>query len=128
MSSNRFMVLTMKSAHLPRALPQVPENCSLPQSDASSAPKQQDFDAGAHLFSQGEPYTESYLICSGIVRTYYVSPTGKEITIAYWSEGALVGGPNIFYENRPHIWSAQGATQVVTQGIRGRGLEELSMR
>lgn len=149
MSSNRFMVLTMKSAHLPRALPQVPENCSLPQSDASSAPKQQDlfaqlsvgerrsflakckeqhFDAGAHLFSQGEPYTESYLICSGIVRTYYVSPTGKEITIAYWSEGALVGGPNIFYENRPHIWSAQGATQVVTQGIRGRELEELSMR
>lgn len=90
--------------------------------------KKQHFASGAHLFSQGEPYTTSHLVCSGVVRTYYVSPTGKEITIAYWSEGALVGGPNVFTENRPHIWSAQAATEVATEGIRGRDLEELSMR
>jgi len=90
--------------------------------------KKQHFAPGAHLFSQAEPYTTSYLVCSGVVRTYYVSPTGKEITIAYWSEGALVGGPNVFREHRPHIWSAQAATEVVTQSIRGRELEELSMR
>lgn len=89
--------------------------------------KEQRFDPGTHLFSQGEPYTASYLVHSGVVRTYYVSPTGKEITIAYWSEGALVGGPNVFEEHRPHIWSAQALTGVVTESIRGRDLEELSM-
>lgn len=90
--------------------------------------KKQRFEPGAHLFAQGEPYTTSHLVCSGVVRTYYVSPTGKEITIAYWSEGALVGGPNVFREQRPHIWSAQAATEVVTERIRGHDLEELSMR
>jgi len=90
--------------------------------------KKQHFASGEHLFAQAEPYTMSHLLCSGVVRTYYVSPTGKEITIAYWSEGALVGGPNVFQEHRPHIWSAQAATNVVTQSIRGRDLEELSMR
>ena len=86
------------------------------------------FAQGTHLFSQGEPYTTSHLVYSGVVRTYYVSPTGKEITIAYWSEGGLIGGPNVFKENRPHIWSAQAATDVVTESIRGRDLEELAMR
>jgi CRP/FNR family cyclic AMP-dependent transcriptional regulator len=90
--------------------------------------KKQHFAPGTHLFAQGEPYTSSYLVCSGVVRTYYVSPTGKEITIAYWSEGALVGGPNVFEEHRLHIWSAQAATEVLTQSIRGRDLEELSMK
>jgi CRP-like cAMP-binding protein len=88
----------------------------------------QQFRAGANLFSQGEPYTRSYLIQSGVVRTYYVAPSGKEITIAYWPEGTLVGGPNVFKERRPHIWSAQAATDVFTQQIKGRDLEELSMR
>ena len=84
--------------------------------------------AGAHLFAQGEPYTTSYLIRSGVVRTYYVAPTGKEITIAYWSAGALVGGPQVFRENRPHIWSAQAASDAVVEVIRGRDLEALSLK
>lgn len=90
--------------------------------------RKQHYAAGAHLFSQGEPYTASHVIRSGVVRTYYVSPTGKEITIAYWSAGALVGGPNVFREYRPHIWSAQAVTDVATEWIRGRDLEELSMK
>ena len=88
----------------------------------------QHFDAKANLFSQDEPYTKSYLIRSGMVRTYYVSPSGKEITIAYWSEGAMVGGPNVFREQRLHIWSAQAVTEVVAEQIRGQDLEALSMR
>ncbi len=62
------------------------------------------------------------------MRTYYVAPSGKEITIAYWPEGTLVGGPNVFKERRPHIWSAQAATDVVTEQIKGQDLEELTMR
>lgn len=93
-----------------------------------AACRTQHIDAGAHLFAQGEPYTTSYLIRSGVVRTYYVAPTGKEITIAYWSAGALVGGPQVFCENRPHIWSAQAASDAVVEAIRGRDLEALSLK
>jgi CRP-like cAMP-binding protein len=93
-----------------------------------AACREQHFAAGEHLFSQGQPYTASYLIRSGIVRTYYVAPTGKEITIAYWSAGAMVGGPQVFSEDRPHIWSAQAAEDVVAEAIRGRDLESLSLR
>ena len=85
------------------------------------------FAPGEHLFSQGEPYTASHLVRSGVVRTYYVAPTGREITIAYWPAGTLVGGPNVFHETRPHVWSAQAGTDVVTESITGRDLEELSM-
>ena len=42
---------------------------------------------------------KSHLIHSGVVRTYYVAPSGKEITIAYWPQGTLVGGPNVLWEN-----------------------------
>jgi CRP-like cAMP-binding protein len=89
--------------------------------------RQQQFARGEHLFAQGEPYTTSYLIRSGVVRTYYIAPSGKEITIAYWSPGTMVGGPNVFRENRPHIWSAQAASEVVAECVRGRDLEELSL-
>lgn len=90
--------------------------------------KELHFEESSHLFSQNEPYTASHVILRGIVRTYYVSPTGKEITIAYWSDGALVGGPNVFHENSIHIWSAQAATDVATLAIRGKDLEQLSLK
>jgi CRP-like cAMP-binding protein len=90
--------------------------------------KESHFEESSHLFSQNEPYTASHIIVRGIVRTYYVSPTGKEITIAYWSEGAFVGGPNVFNENSTHIWSAQATTDTVTLAIRGQDLEQLSQR
>ena len=90
--------------------------------------KEQRFKAGAHLFSQNERYTTTYLIRSGLVRTYYVSPTGKEITIAYWSDLALVGGPNVFDEHSTHIWSAQVVTDAVALAIRGRDLEDISIK
>lgn len=90
--------------------------------------KDQQFAPGTHLFSQTERYTTTYLIVSGLVRTYYVSPTGKEITIAYWPDNTLVGGPNVFNENSTHIWSAQAVTNVVTLAVRGRDLEEISMQ
>jgi|SRR5579862_1285574 len=88
----------------------------------------QQFKPGVNLFSQNEPYTKSYLIRTGMVRTYYVSPSGKEITIAYWNAGAMVGGPNVFRERRLHIWSAQAATEVLAEQIHGQDLEELSMQ
>jgi CRP/FNR family transcriptional regulator len=50
------------------------------------------------------------------------------MTIAYWNEGALVGGPSVFREQQLHIWSAQAVTEVVTEQIKGQDLEDLCMR
>ncbi|MGC1816324.1 MAG: Crp/Fnr family transcriptional regulator [Casimicrobiaceae bacterium] len=86
------------------------------------------FDAGSLLFSQNDRSTTTYFIRSGIVRAYYVSPTGKEITVAYWSAGTLVGAPNVFNEQGRHVWCAQAVTDVVTLGIRGRRLEDAAMK
>lgn len=62
-------------------------------------------EAGDHVFAQGEPHEGIFLIQSGRVRTYYVSPVGREITLAYWTPGHFVGGPEIFGGGR-HVWSA----------------------
>lgn len=87
--------------------------------------KEQRFQAGSHLFSQGTRYSTTFVIRNGLVRTYYVSPSGEEITIAYWSDGALIGGPGVFNEGSVHIWSAQAVNDTVTLAIRGRDLEKL---
>ncbi len=87
-----------------------------------------EFKAGQDLFTQGEPYTRSYLIFSGSVKTYYVAPSGKEITLPHWSDGALIGEPNGLRERHPYIWSAQAVDEVVAEQIGGQDLEDLSMR
>lgn len=62
-------------------------------------------DKGQHVFNQGETHTGIWIIESGRVRTYYAGPSGREITLAYWTSGHFVGGPEIFGGGR-HVWSA----------------------
>jgi CRP-like cAMP-binding protein len=59
---------------------------------------------GSLLFHQGEGHNGIYIIESGIVRTFYTSPTGREITLAYWQPGNFVGGPDVFGGSL-HMWS-----------------------
>jgi CRP-like cAMP-binding protein len=60
---------------------------------------------GQALFHQGTTHTSSYIIKSGLVRTYYTAQSGREVTLAFWSDGDLIGGPN-FFGGGFHIWSA----------------------
>jgi CRP/FNR family cyclic AMP-dependent transcriptional regulator len=62
------------------------------------------FSAGEHLFRQGEPHEGIFILRSGIVRSYYAAPNGREITLAAWSQGNFVGGPEIF-GGGVHVWS-----------------------
>ena len=64
------------------------------------------------LFLQGEPHTGIWLIEEGIVRTFYAAPSGRQLTLAYWTAGHFVGGPQIFGDGE-HVWSAD-----VTQSSR----------
>lgn len=48
------------------------------------------------LCSQGDPAGEFFIIKDGLVRTFYLAPSGKEITIGYWTNGDLAGTTDIF--------------------------------
>jgi CRP-like cAMP-binding protein len=61
--------------------------------------------SGEAVFLQGDPHRGIYLIEKGRVRTYYASPSGKEMTLAYWTPGHFVGGPEVF-GGGVHMWSA----------------------
>lgn len=85
------------------------------------------FPRNSTIFSQGQKHT-SFLIKDGLVRTFYVSPGGKEITLAYWSDGDLIGGPYFFDDARKNIWSARAVEDSLLLAIDGAKLKELAMR
>lgn len=60
---------------------------------------------GDGVFFQGDRHEGIWLIEEGIVRTFYAAPSGREITLAFWTAGHFVGGPEIFGGGQ-HIWSA----------------------
>lgn len=64
------------------------------------------YPAGELLFQQGDRLGTLYIIKSGAVRTYYTAPSGREITLAYWKVGDLVGADRI-YEGGVFRWSGQ---------------------
>ena len=47
---------------------------------------------GANLFRQGEYHDGIFLIKEGRVRTFCSSPSGRQLTLAYWTPGHFVGG------------------------------------
>ena len=57
------------------------------------------------IFRQGETQKGIYLIMSGGVRVFYVAPSGREITRAYWFTGNFIGGPDVFAQTR-NMWTA----------------------
>jgi CRP-like cAMP-binding protein len=75
--------------------------------------------AGTLLYSQGVRHIDTYIVKQGLIRTYYSSPMGREIALAYWSNGDLLGGPNFFDEEGLHIWSAQAIEDCTLLAIKG---------
>lgn len=82
---------------------------------------------GSVLFSQGESHRGAYFILKGLIKTYYLSPMGKAMTMAHWSEGDMVGGPD-FFAKSTHIWSAAAIKDSVVLVIGGRELDYLVNR
>lgn len=62
-------------------------------------------EAGEAVFMQGDRHNGIWLIESGRVRAFYAGPSGKEITLAYWTPGHFIGGPEVF-GGGVHMWSA----------------------
>lgn len=86
--------------------------------------------AGEQLFRQGDTHGGIWLIESGTVRTFYVSPAGREITLALWTPGHFVGGPEVF-GGGSHVWSADvhdDAEVLYLTGAKIRSLAETMPR
>ncbi len=80
---------------------------------------------GQLLFEQETKHRASYLILSGLVRIYYVAPSGREVTLAYWKDGDFIGGPDLFGAT-DHVWSGVTLKQTQVLSIRGPELEALA--
>lgn len=79
------------------------------------------------VFIQGEPHDGIFLIEKGQVRTYYAGVSGREITLAYWTPGHFVGGPEIF-GGGVHIWSAEAVTDATVRYLPGSSIRHLIER
>jgi CRP/FNR family transcriptional regulator, cyclic AMP receptor protein len=82
---------------------------------------------GETLFAQGERHKGIYLVEHGLVRTFYTSPAGREITLAYWQPGNIVGTPQVF-STHVHQWSGIAATNADVLFFRGEDLLQLMQR
>jgi len=85
------------------------------------------FTAGEDVFQQGDHHNGIYLILSGRMRIFYAGPSGREITLAYWSPGNFVGGPEIF-GGGPHMWSGQAVRPTELLHVKGAELRRLVER
>ena len=79
---------------------------------------------GEMVFSQGDGHDGIFIIRCGQVRVYYTAPSGREITLAYWTPGHFIGGPEIS-GGGIHMWSgiAIDACEITT--LSGPALEKL---
>ncbi len=76
------------------------------------------------VFFQGDPHGGIYLIENGLIRTFYTGPSGREITLAYWTPGHFVGGPEVFGAGT-HIWSGEAVTESELLFLKGAVVRDL---
>jgi len=79
---------------------------------------------GAQLFRQGSPQDGIYLIESGRIKVFYIAPSGREITLAYWHSGNFVGGPEVFKQGL-HVWSGTAAVNSTVLHLPGDVLRQM---
>lgn len=79
---------------------------------------------GQGLFFQGDVHKGVWIIEKGRIRSYYTGPSGREITLAYWTAGHFVGGPEVFGGGR-HIWSGDAMDDGELLFLSGANMRKL---
>lgn len=82
-------------------------------------------EAGESIFMQGDVHNGIFLIEQGRVRVFYAGPAGREITLAYWSPGHFIGGPEVF-GGGVHMWSAVATQKAVLAYLSAPRLRQLA--
>lgn len=85
------------------------------------------FEPGECIFLQGDVHSGIFLVEEGRVRIYYAGPSGKEITLAYWSPGHFIGGPEVFGGGL-HMWSGVAVEPSRLLYLPGARLRHLAAR
>lgn len=80
--------------------------------------------AGEYFFRQGDKHDGIHFIRSGRVRSFYMSSSGREITLAYWPKGHFVGAPQILGGGE-HMWSSVAVEPSVGLWLPGAVLRKL---
>lgn len=80
---------------------------------------------GESLFLQDTEHSRTFFIQSGLIRTFYVSEEGREVTLGYWSTGDIVGGPCLLGGGR-HVWSAVASRRSEVLAISGPNLRKIA--
>lgn len=80
--------------------------------------------AGQYLFEQGDAHDGIIFIVKGRVRSFYTSPRGRAITLAYWPSGHFVGAPQILGGGE-HMWTSVAIEPTVGLAIAGEATERL---
>lgn len=86
-----------------------------------------DFARGDYLLLQGEYNDGLFLIQSGTVESIYRGSSGRELTLAYWSEGDFVGAPCVL-GTHPNEWAARAVERVSTVQLNVGTLKRLITR
>lgn len=82
------------------------------------------FRRGEGVFFQGDTHNGIWLIESGGIRAFYAGPSGREITLAFWTSGHFIGGPEIF-GGGSHMWSADVQEDAVLLYLTGAAIRRL---
>lgn len=79
---------------------------------------------GDTIFHQGDAHNGIHLIEAGRVRSFYAGPSGKEITLAYWTPGHFIGGPEVF-GGGTHMWSGVAVEKTRLAYLPGHAIRTL---
>lgn len=82
--------------------------------------------AGEIVFRQGAPHEGIHLIEDGLVRSFYLSEEGRELTLGFWSTGHYVGAPQMFGGGR-HAWTSAAVVATRCLWLPGPQLRKLSL-
>lgn len=84
-----------------------------------------EFSKGDHLFRQGDVCRYLFFIKKGLVRVYYNSSKGKEITLWFSSEDTIVTAIDSYYLNKPTRDSCEALEDLEVYTITPSQLETL---
>jgi CRP-like cAMP-binding protein len=76
------------------------------------------------LFLQGQHQDGIVVVESGLIRSFYTAPSGRQITLAYWHPGNFVGGPHLF--GGVCMWGAIAARKSIVTHLPATALRELA--
>jgi len=84
-----------------------------------------EFSKGDHLFRQGDVCRHLFYIKKGLVRIYYYSSKGKEITLWFSSEDTLITAIDSFYNHKPTRDNCEALEDLVVYTITQSQLKTL---